>query len=346
MRNRMLLAAAACFAVACAGTQPQSVTAAVSDTLPPPPKHIVIVIEENRDEAEIEGNKRLTNFQALIAAGALFVNARGVTHPSLPNYFALFAGKTNTDADSCSDHATDAAGDLPMPSGLVARMPTLASELAAAHLTFTGFAESLPRPGYVGCYGRGGSLFATYYKRHVPWAFFTKAGHPGEAANDPQHYLLDDSVNQPWSAFPSTSRYDELPTVSIVVPNLKHDMHGAFIETHATLNAAADAWLGSNIVPLVKWARDPNNNTLVIVTWDESDRHPHRPDANDIATIFAGSMVRPGIDVEPITHYSVLATIEDFYGLPRLGNSAGAEAIGDCWNTSHPKQTSHPKKQT
>src|SRR5207253_4556436 len=145
-------------------------------------------IEENRDFDGILGDQHLPVIHQMIAGGALFTDSRAVAHPSLPNYFALFTGKTNSDGDHCSDKPIDAAGDLPVNAGLAARMPTLGSELAVAHRSFTGYAESLPAAGYVGCYGRGGSLFSAYYKRHAPWAFFTKAGHPGEVVKDLNHY--------------------------------------------------------------------------------------------------------------------------------------------------------------
>jgi len=300
--------------------------------LPAAPKHIVIVFEENRDFDWIVKDKRLPAIHAMIDAGALFTHSQGVTHPSLPNYFAIFTGTTNTDGDHCSDKPTDAAGDLPVNAGLRARMPTLASELIAAHRTFIGYAESLPSPGYVGCYGKGGSFFSVYYKRHAPWAFFTKAGHPGEISRDLDHYLLDDGVNQPFDAFPKPDHYDDLPTVAMVTPNVKNDMHGTPIgDTPEGLDADADEWIDRNIAPLVRWASDPKNGTLVILTWDEADRVSGRPDTNAIATVFAGAMVRPGNDPEPITHYNVLATIEKFYGLPAMTQNDKTGPIVGCW---------------
>lgn len=331
-RKHMLLAAllfAGCFGSAKPSESP---AVSVPSAFPPAPKHVVIVIEENRDFQGIVDDKRLPIIHSMIAAGTLFTHSRAVTHPSLPNYFALFAGKTNSDGDFCSDKPIDAAGDLPVNAGLAARMPTLGSELLAAHRTFIGYAESLPSPGYVGCYGRGGSLFSVYYKRHVPWAFFTKAGHPGELAKDLNHYLLDDALNQPFDAFPKPGRYDDLPTVSIVVPNVKDDMHGTVLgDTEEGLDEDADAWLGRNIMPLVRWASDPKNATLVILTWDESDKRSGHADTNDIPTIFVGSMVKQGNNDEPITHYSVLATIERFYGLGAMTQSDKVAPIQGCW---------------
>ena len=53
--------------------------------------------------------------------------------------------------------------------------------------------------------------------------------------------------------------------------------------------------------------------------------------ANHIVTIFAGQPVRPGSYAEPITHYSVLATIEAAYALPHDGQAAAATPITDIW---------------
>ena len=299
-------------------------------SFPPPPKHVVIVLEENRSLAQIVGNRRLPIINSLISRGTLFTDSHGVTHPSLPNYFALFTGKTNTDGDHCSDKPTDILGDLPVNAGMDARMPTLGGELLKAHLTFVGYADSLPSPGYVGCYGRGGSFWSFYLKRHAPWTFFTRGGHPGEVLKDLKGQLLPDSVNQPFSAFPQPGQYDDLPTLAMVTPNARHDMHGTPIgPSEEGLESAADDWLGTNIVPLVRWAEDPKNATLVIITWDESDKDSS---TNSIPTIFLGSMVRQGSDGEHITHYNVLATIERFYGLaPLTDNDKDAKPITECW---------------
>src|SRR5579864_1114582 len=71
--------------------------------LPPAPKHIVIVFEENRDYSTVVDDKRLATIQTFIERGAVFTDAHAVAHPSLPNYFAIFTGRTNTDGDRCSD---------------------------------------------------------------------------------------------------------------------------------------------------------------------------------------------------------------------------------------------------
>ena len=64
------------------------------------------------------------------------------------------------------------------------------------------------------------------------------------------------------------------------------------------------------------------HDSLLIVTWDEDDGSP----CNHITTIFAGQKVQPGNYCERITHYSVLATLEAAYGLPRDGHGSPRDA--------------------
>ena len=87
----------------------------------------------------------------------------------------------------------------------------------------------------------------------------------------------------------------------------------------------ADTWLRRNMDSYVQWTM--KNNSVLIVTWDEDDRL----EVNRVPTIFIGPMVRPGKYGTKITHYNVLRTIEDIYGLRHSGNSAHADPILEIW---------------
>ncbi len=170
---------------------PPSPTSAATN--PKPPAHIVIVMEEN------ESPKQLSSHAPYIAAlerrGANFTNAYAETHPSQPNYLALFSGSTHgVTTDDCPQS---------FPSA------NLASQILKAGGTFTGFAESLPHSGYAGC-TRG-----TYARKHTPWIDFT---------NVPKA----DSVS--FATFPQND-FNALPTISFVIPNLCHDMHDCGVAT-------------------------------------------------------------------------------------------------------------------
>jgi hypothetical protein len=48
-------------------------------------------------------------------------------------------------------------------------------------------------------------------------------------------------------------------------------------------------------------------------------------------------MVKPGATLDRnVTHFDVLRTLEDMYGLPAAGAAAGATAIMSIWTPPHP----------
>jgi acid phosphatase len=175
--------------------------------------------------------------------------------------------------------------------------PNLAAELLAAGYTFGGFAEDLPAVGSPACSA------GKYARKHSPWVNFTN---------------VPPACSVPFSAFSARTDYASLPTVSFVIPNLDNDMHDGTI-------AQADTWLYRNLAQYANWAMA--NNGLLIVTWDEDDNGPN----NHIPTIFYGSGVRPGTYSEPISHYNVLSTVEQMYGLEKTALAANAPAISDIW---------------
>ena len=154
----------------------------------PRPKHVMVAIFENEDVDNVVGSADAPYLTSLARSAATLTDAHGVTHPSEPNYLALFSGSTHgvTD-DRCP---VDLTGD------------NLAAQLLAAGETFTGYSEDLPQAGFTGC--RSGR----YARKHNPWADFP---------------ALPASLNQPYSALPAD--YADLPTVSFVVPDLCDDMH-------------------------------------------------------------------------------------------------------------------------
>jgi acid phosphatase len=249
----------------------------------PTPAHVVIVVEENRSQTNIIGNKAAPFINQLAANGAMMAQSFAELHPSEPNYYALFAGSTLVTANVC-----------PVNGG---NTPNLGSQLLGAGYTFAGFAESLPEVGSPACSA------GKYARKHVPWASFTN---------------IPSSRSLPFSAFPPPSNYASLPTVSLVIPNLDNDMHDGSI-------TQGDTWLYQNLSQYAAWARA--NNSLLILTWDEDDNTPR----NQIPTVFYGANVRPGIYNEPISHYNVLSTLEEMYGLPKLGYATRAPAITDIW---------------
>ncbi len=266
----------------------------VTATLPKP-DHIIVVIEENHGYDQIIHSSMAPYINKLAQGGALFTNSHGITHPSQPNYIALFSGELQgVKGDECLAEADN----TPYTT------PNMGAALMAKGLTFGGYAQTLPADTFVDCYyGKsklnGGSL---YGRKHCPWVNWIGGG----------KNQLPVSVNHPMSEFPED--FDKLPTVAYVIPDMDHDMHND--PSDSTMITRADTWLKENVGPYIDWAK--THNSLFILTFDEDDFTPK----NRIPTIFVGEMVKPGQYTGSINHYNVLRTIEDMYDLARSGEAA------------------------
>jgi hypothetical protein len=72
------------------------------------------------------------------------------------------------------------------------------------------------------------------------------------------------------------------------------------------------------------------NNSLLIVTWDEGG-FDQDFGQNHIPTVFFGPMVVPGNYDFDINHYNVLRTLQDMYGLGHIENTIAAAPITTVW---------------
>lgn len=154
-------------------------------------EHIVVVIEENKPFGELVGTSSTPFLTGLARGGAVLTKSYAITHPSEPNYLALFSGSTQgLSSDSCPHQFNG---------------PNLAASITEAGATFIGYSESLPAPGFEGCSA------GEYARKHAPWTDF----------------MLPAAVNQPTTAFPAD--FARLPSLSFVIPNLQNDMHDGSI---------------------------------------------------------------------------------------------------------------------
>lgn len=209
-----------------------SIGAACAGPLPKP-DHVVIVIEENHGYGQIIGNPDAPWVNALAKRGMLFTQSYGVTHPSQPNYLALFSGSTHG--------VTDDACPITLAG------PNLASALQARGLAFIAYSEALPEAGSMVCASRG------YRRKHNP-----SANWPGL-----------ESTLLPFSAFPAD--YSRLPAVSLVVPDQDNDMHdGSIAQGDAWLKTNIEAyaqWAAThNSLLIVTWDEDDGTGENRIAT--------------------------------------------------------------------------------
>ena len=100
-----------------------------------PPDHIVVVIFENEHRSNVIGNPRAAYLNKLAGKGANMTRSYGITHPSQPNYLALFSGTTHgVSSNACLRRFK--------------KKQNLGSQLRRAGLSFTGYAEALPQTGF------------------------------------------------------------------------------------------------------------------------------------------------------------------------------------------------------
>src|SRR5581483_12133516 len=71
----------------------------------PTPAHVVVVVEENRSQSNVIGNKAAPFINQLAANGAMMAQSFAEVHPSEPNYYALFAGNTLINDNVCPVNA-------------------------------------------------------------------------------------------------------------------------------------------------------------------------------------------------------------------------------------------------
>jgi acid phosphatase len=271
----------------------------------PLPSHIVVLIEENYAYTEIIGSSASAyapNLNALAGNpnSAVFSQSFAIEHPSEPNYLDFYSGNNQGMAGS----------DGVPPAHFTT--PNLGAELLAAGKTFLTYSEDLPSPGYDGAtYTSGG---ANYARKHNPCANWM-----GTGSNQYSGTLINLPLVE---YFPDSANYSSLPTVSYLVPNMTNDMHDG---TYPSNIVIGDTWFKTHLDSFLNWALA--NNTLLIVTFDEDDDLHN----NNIPTIFYGPMVKGGMYNQQITHFSVLRTIEQMYGLPYAGEAADSGAITFCW---------------
>lgn len=267
----------------------------------PKPDHVVIVMEENHSYDRIINSPDAPFINELAKKGANFTDAHGITHPSQPNYVAIFSGALHGVTDDHCLKDTTPYHSINMGWALI-----------DAGYSFAGYSETMPDTGYTGC-GYGKSKYKDgsplYARKHNPWVDWQGDG----------SHNLPETTNLPFSAFPSD--YSKLPTVSFVVPNEDHEMHNG---KGSGPIREADAWLKQHLQAYADWAMQ--HNSLLIITYDEDDGTPQ----NHIPTIFVGSMVKPGDYDTNINLVSILRTVEAMYGLQKSG-TIRADTISGVW---------------
>lgn len=273
---------------------------------------VVIIVLENADYERAIQDPNLT---ALAAHGASFTNFHALFHPSYPNYLAMIAG-----TDFGVHRGGSFLGDKQVNFPDDARHKTIADRLVAAGLDFKQYAEELPAAtcpwelsGQRIPEGRG-----NYARRHVPFLSFREV----QQKFCDRVIRVDSSKSNNYFAEDAKKG---LVAYSFYTPNLNHDGHDTTVQV-------AGEWVRKFLDRT--FAEKLRAGTLVVITFDESGGN----EDNRIFTLFLGDMVKDASQQDPAalnrryTHYSVLRTIEDNFGLePLTANDRTTSPITDIW---------------
>jgi len=163
--------------------------------------------------------------------------------------------------------------------------PTIGSQLSAKHRRWAVYAEGYPAS-------------RRFAKKHVPFLYFPRGA---------SHVLSLQQFNP-----------RKLPALSLVIPDLCHDMHDCSIST-------GDRWLRGFISPLL-----PVKDTAIFVVFDEGTTNAGG--GGNVPLIIAGTAVRRhAVFTSATSHYGLLHTLESSLGLSPLGLARSTPPLTGIW---------------
>jgi hypothetical protein len=296
---------AGCLAVGCGGEPGSPVPASSSSHAAPaspsaarsPAGHasatgqvskILVIMEENHSAGEVfpAGMPYLWRLARRYAYASDY---SAITHPSLPNYLAIFSGSAFNDPPDCS----------PGP-GCSYPGPSVFGQALARGKTARSYEESMPTP----C---DQSDSGNYAVRHNPWAYI-----PVEAAACRAGDVPAGTPSR--GALASDIRAGTLPSVGLVTPNLVDDAHDGTLEQ-------ADAWL-RQWIPVIISGRDWQRGRLgIAVVFDEGDT------SNQVPFVLIAPGLSGAVLHQPLDHYALTRLIDAIIGVPPLRQAATAPDI-------------------
>ena len=215
----------------------------------PQVQHVIIVVEENTDYADVCGPNNTSSMPLLCGLqiqGSFSANYYAPTHPSIGNYNDLGWGVVTTNNDGCN----------PSSCGFPYTGDNIVREVQAVSKTWKGYSESLPSTCYFG--GDSGQ----YAVRHSPIPYISDV-----QSNCLNRYVAFEDPNL---GFAHDLAANMLPNYAFIAPNLCDDGHDCTLPG----SPIPDQWLQNNVIqPLLNGGHlDPTTgDTVLIVTFDESN---------------------------------------------------------------------------
>jgi len=290
-------------------------------------KHIFVIVEENKGYDQIIGNPDAPIINQLGQTYGKAATFFGEVHPSEANYVAMLGGSTFGIHDDAAYNTKKAFGSNSVDHTISGR--SLLDQLEEKGLTWKGYFQNIPYPGYKGTFSPS-RFRALYASKHNGFINFKKVQ---DTPNELKKLVGLEQLTVDLQS-------DQVPNYSHIILNQCHEMHGLLECRNAQqLIKTGDTWVGKIVKQITSsslWS-SPDNNAIV-VTWDEDNGsttgnqgccgYDPKSVANfgggHIATIVITNHGQRGvIDNTPYNHYSLLRTIEDTFGIYEYLNYAG-----------------------
>lgn len=295
--------------------------------------HIFVIIEENKAYEQIIGSPDAPILNKLGQTYGLAANFFGEVHPSEGNYIAMLGGSTFGIHDDAPFNAkAEAVGSHGVDHTISGR--SLLDQLEEKGLTWKGYFEDMPYPGYKGM-AYPSWIDARYASKHNGFINFKKV------QEDSKELAKLVGIDQLTKDLQSGS----VPNYSHIVPNQCHEMHGLEqCKDTQQLIRTGDAMVGKIVAQITSsslWSSQDNN--AIVITWDEDNgKRPYNQgccgyDPKSSANFGGGHIptivitnhgARGVVDNTSYNHYSLLRTTEDAFGIYEYLNYAGARERG------------------
>lgn len=261
-------------------------------------KHVFVIMEENQPYSYVVGNNTyLPYFNSLIKQGSLASNYHAVAHPSLPNYIAMTSGSTQGITTDCN----------PPSAGCIVNVPNISVRLQSAGLSWKEYANSMPSA----CYSYNSGLYAT---KHNPFIYYSNVINNNSYCA--AHVVPYSNILTDLKSTKTT------PNFAFITPNLCNDMHSCQVNI-------GDQWLQKNVPIILNSPSFKNQNSLLIITFDEGNAS-----TNHVAALLLGPDIKKNyISTSYFNAYSVLSTMEEAWHLtPLTSNDKTAAPFNSLFN--------------
>ncbi len=270
-------------------------------------QHVFIIMMENTGYTSLIGNPNAPWINSAAATYGLATNYTGVSHPSQPNYIAATSGALN---------------GVTNDNDITIDVPNIVDQIEGSGRTWKAYMQSIFAGGNTDklAHSAGNQL---YERKHNPFvSYLDVQSNPARMANVVDLSQLNTDLAN-----------NNVPDYSWISPDQCNDMHGRaatpsdpcdFSQVQSLIKTG-DTFL-SNTVSAIMNSQAWNGNSVIFITWDESD-FPF----NDVSGCCDAVQGAGGGHVVMITishsdhsartsnvaynHYSMLSTIENGWNI-------------------------------